>query len=203
MANFINGFKIDKGTLQVSYRSEKFITDSSSADEIAADIRRNTSQLRPKDLEDKILEVTGNTSQPNARPFTIKGNIPDRMSMSEGKIKSIEVDGNKYNLEPELKVEIKISKSGRLELEASSLKKIEELADNGTVKQSMFGERIRLNREKSAKAEPALGNTEKAMLAASNEASSLKEAAQLTASNNSNFVSIPGKQQNDNKAFLG
>ncbi len=151
-------------------------------------------------------------------PVTISGKLSDgKKFVAEGAQKNETINVTSFSIGDFEKYTIKVGgKEGSLpvktkdgKLTDESLANLTALANGQpiTVDKNMFGlGGKKVDRSMVTGKVSSLGNTEKtekAMLAASNEASSLKEAAQLTASNNSNFVSIPGKQQNDNKAFLG
>ncbi len=202
MGNFVSSFKIDEKTVKISAQPAKQLDE---AEQIKQDFdyMRGAKALSGQ-LPDKKLEISGNTlasgNEPS-KPFSLKGTTPDRTVMLEGQINSIEVGNRQYQLDKPLKIEIKDGK-----IEKSSLKKIQSLVEDGTVKGSVegkfFEQKIKLHPLQSdAKAEPSLDKMEAAVRVAKNGDPALEQVAKLTADAQGTSASIPTKPSSKGSAI--
>lgn len=203
MGNFVSSFKIDEKTVKITSQPAKQLGENASEEDITKQIKQDFSYGRGAvalfgQLPDKKLEISGDTLASGNEPsksFSLKGTTPDRTLMSEGKISEIEIGNRKYALDKPLEIKIKGDK-----IEKSSLKQIEELVENGSVKQiklsepmKWFDPPIKLHPlQGDTKLEPSLDNMDKAVRVAKAD-SALEQVAKLTADSQGTSTSVPHK----------
>ncbi len=212
MGNFVSSFKIDEKTVKISSQPAKQLGENASEEDIVKDIRQNNAYTIGAAalaglIPDKILEISGNTKavgSEESKSFSLKGTTPYRTLMSEGKISEIEIGNRKYALDKPLEIKIKDGK-----IEKSSLKQIEELVENGSVKQIKLSEPmkwfeppIKLHPlQGDTKLEPSLDKMEAAVRVAKNGDTALEQVAKLTADSQGTSTSIPAKPSSKGSAI--